>query len=116
VRAQHDEWRAGQGDHAAREIWRGGPPGGGAHAKTAAAILAHLFGGLSLRRFRGFALSGGFGEAIGAVAGQSLLGETMLFALMFRRSVLRCFTHFSILPIVSRLRSGRWFWLDLHFS
>jgi hypothetical protein len=40
---------------------------GGAQAETAATKLAHLFGGLSLRRFRGFALSGGFGEAIGAV-------------------------------------------------
>jgi hypothetical protein len=46
--------------------------------------LAHLFCGLSLRRFRGFALSGGFGEAIGAGTRQSLLGEPMLFSLVLR--------------------------------
>src|SRR3984893_15077772 len=52
------------------------------------------FGGFSPRRFGRLALSCGFGEPGGAVARQSLLGETMLFALMFRRGVLRCFTHF----------------------
>jgi hypothetical protein len=52
------------------------------------------FGGLSPRRFGRLALSCGFGEPGGAVARQSLLGETMLFALMFRRGVLRCFTPF----------------------
>jgi hypothetical protein len=48
------------------------------------AELAHLFCGLSLRRFRGFALLGRLGEPIGAGTGQSLLGETMLFALVLR--------------------------------
>jgi hypothetical protein len=56
----------------------------GPHAKTAAAKLAHLFGGLSLRRFRGFALSGGFCEAIGAVAGQGLLGRAPFFSRVLR--------------------------------
>jgi hypothetical protein len=47
--------------------------------KRDAGELAHLFG-LSLRRFRGFALSGGFGEAIGAVAGHSPLGRAPFFS------------------------------------
>jgi hypothetical protein len=50
--------------------------------ETSPAELAHLCDGLSLRSFRGFALSGGFGEAIGAVASHSPLGRSPFFSLV----------------------------------
>jgi hypothetical protein len=53
-----------------------------AQVETSPAELAHLCDGLSLRRFRAFALSGGFGEAIGAVAGHSPLGRAPFFSLV----------------------------------
>jgi hypothetical protein len=91
-----------RGDHAPHEIWRHGPRGAGFQLDALkAAELAHLFGRLPRRGFGRFALFGRRGEAIGTVAGQSLLGETMLFALVLRCCVLRCFTHFSILPLLS---------------
>jgi hypothetical protein len=72
------------GQHPTLEACRASLLRGGAHAKTAAAKLAHLFGGLSLRPFRGFALSGGFGEAIGAVAGHGPLGRAPFLSLVLR--------------------------------
>jgi hypothetical protein len=74
-----------RGDHAPHEIWRHGPRGAGFQLDALkAAELAHLFGRLPRRGFGRFALFGRRGEAIGTVAGQSLLGETMLFALVLR--------------------------------
>jgi hypothetical protein len=73
------------GQHPALKAYRASLLRDGAHAKTSAAELAHLFGGHSLRRFRGFALSGGFGEAIGAVAGHSPLGRRLAFRLSVSR-------------------------------